>query len=274
MKFEVRNSILLRLENNGCFDPSDFNISEGNMGRVIIKYAYSESEYAFGFIPPSKQEKVTNTDRYSKDETVLRYVFKGDMTPGVYTDKEYFEEYSFESVLNRIDKWCSYLKRELFSVHELRKFEELEKMFEEINIKIDQKTEEIEDKYMTKEEAEYVFAKLDELEKSMTLQLEKEIEDKKKLQEEFNNLKVEFTKLKESTKYMKKKSWVKKCLKKLVEWYKNPDKRVLLTNGIKLIGIGSKLLGIEPQIELPREIVELLPSEISNALPENNELDK
>lgn len=256
MKIEVRKGILDSLKKYNSFEQDDFDIQEDKFGRISITYRYSDKNYIFYIVIPKKSENGT-------------YRFTGTIRPGKYSDEETYELFDFDEILNKIVDWCKSLKADLFSVHENRRFDEMTKIISDLNTQFDEKAKNIEDAYLTKEEAEIIIAKLEEIEKIHAEHLEKEIEDKAKLKKELDEVKSEFTKLKQSTGFLKKKAWFKKCYNKLATWYMNTDKRVLLTNSLKVLGAGSKLIGIDTGIVMPEELEEIIPTDILSVIPDN-----
>ncbi len=260
-----KNEIIKTINNSNIFDFYDFKLEEKNNDVGII-YLHSEKNFHFNFKLPEKETIIQNKIPIIAPEK-KSFIFNGYMRPGRVSDFESFSVEGVYDLYNLLKQWLSELDIELTDLHIQRKLTRTEEKVEDFFNKISEMTEEIEDTFFTKEEADNLKEKLDTLENSIIENLKNIMTDKVNLEKEVNNLKKEIEKLKQSTVRISKKNWAKKCFNKMGEWATNPDKRKLFIYGIKFIGGATKLMGIEGNID--KEIIDLLPDSIQEVIPEN-----
>ncbi len=256
-----KNEIIKTINNSDIFDFYDFELKEKD-AHVMIKYLHSKKDFYFSFHVPKEETYKTILNTAKKG-----FWFIGWMQPGRISSSENFSLEGFDRVYEQIELWLKELDVELVDLHIQKKLINTEEKIEEILGKINEMTEELEDTFFTREEAENLMEKLDSMEKSIIDNLEKVITDKTELEKEIIHLKKEIEKLKNSTERISKKNWVKKCFYKMGEWTLNPEKRNFILGGIKFLGGVSKIIGIEGHLD--KDIIELFPDSIQEVIPEN-----
>lgn len=267
LKNSHKVSIEKTINNHEIFDYSDFNLSE-DKNTVTIKYLLSPNKFYFQFKIPESTITKTTKNTYGREVNYETFVISGTMTPGRLSSIEKFDVNNFENLNERIKVWLKELDIELLDVHTHKKLNQTEEKVEEFFNKINEMTEGIEDTFFTKEEAENLKEKLDSMEKTIIVNLEKAMSNNINLEKEVRNLKKEIEKLKQSTERISKKNWVKKYFNKIGEWAINPEKRKLFLYGIKFIGGATKLMGIDTHINIDKDIINLFPDSVQEVIPD------
>lgn len=271
LRASQKNGITSILNNSNFFDSNDFEWVE-NKNNVQIKYKYSEKTYLFSFNIPEKETVIPSQSTFNiplLNKETVDFIFIGYMRPGKISDIENFSLVGLQELHKKIETWLLELDDELIDLRLLKKINKTEEKVEEFFSKVNEITEKMEDSFFTKEEAEDLRDKLNNMEKNIIENLEKTINDKTNLEKEIRELKKEIEKLKMSTEKISKKHWAKKCFNKLGEWATNPEKRKLFLYGIKFIGGATKLMGIETQVNIDKDIIDLLPKNLQDVIPDN-----
>jgi ABC-type phosphate transport system auxiliary subunit len=149
------------------------------------------------------------------------------MAPGEINNFETFTVKDKAEFLDAIKIWVSILASELEGIPERRELEEQRAKLEDLL----KSTSEMADTFFSKEEADSMMVRLQDLEEQMKRQLEEAAKSKEEADIKIKVLREEFEVLKASLGYMTKKNWAKSAMVKVFEWMKDPTNRKLLKSG-------------------------------------------
>lgn len=272
MRYELKSKLIEAVHENGKFMWEDLSIKESRNRIVTISYDYGSKEYYFLFtIPSGKSEKeYTDYNTFSKNKIIKFkevYLFNGSMLPGKYVDKEEFSVTSIEELSKTLDTWLNELEIELSGVHNSKRLEDQEKRIKEIKEKVDEyilnnyTSEDEINNYASEEEIEHLKNKLNELEEFIKQKIDEFKLSNEEKEKDIESLKNDFEKLRKSAEIMNKKNFFKNFAVTTASWTFDPNKRLRLAGGLKLIENTFQALGINvPQI--------------SALLPESKDLNK
>ncbi|GAB6109079.1 hypothetical protein [Fusibacter bizertensis] len=268
MKKSLEKSLIDQLTQNKMFEHYDFSINE-NYRAVTINYDYSSEEYCFSFKIPTQSKKVevdeSNTNKNSKsirkNQVDEIYEFSGYMKPGRYSENESFTVETFEDLLIKLSNWLKYLNQELSESHIYRQIKKQDEKIDEIKKKIEEHFKEQNnnddkvEEYLTRDEANDLIERLNEIEKVIKEKLYETIELETERDEEIEKLHNEFDDFRDATTYMNKENWFKKFLVSVATWSFDPqNKKKLIAGSSVLLKIG-KYFGLP----IPDEIIQLMP---------------
>jgi hypothetical protein len=240
----IRNKFLSSITerlNDNSFSYNDFDIEinevySGLQINIKITYRYIE-EYTFSF----SLSKTPDTEL-----TIER-------TPGKVIMNEKITIKNQNSIPAEITVWVNAIKEEMSYMPFAREFEETKSKI----LEMEEKFNEVPEKYFTKEESELLKKRLETLEVEFEEKLRKELDDKFNLEYEVRSMKAEMEQLKIQVEILNKRNWIKSFGTKLHGW---GTKYPVITAALATIGIGF----------LPEEVKDLIPHEelINVFLPE------
>ena len=102
--------------------------------------------------------------------------------------------------------------------------------------------------YFSRQEAEHLRNRLDELEARLKQNLQDTIEDQTEMQTRIDELANEMSVLKENVDVLNKRGWAKALVTRTFEWAKDPANRKLLNSGAEV----AKELLLPGDINLPK----------------------
>lgn len=252
MKKSLEMKIKETIARNDSFCLYDFEIID-KFTEKKIEYNYSDKNFSFSFRLPNEISKVRNEDfNYltGKKEIVVRelYEFSGVMSPGRYTDSENFKVDSFDKFLEKITEWLYCLNEELIGDHLHRQLkirdEKIETLKNSINEHFNKYEIEDKDNYLTHEEAEELFSRLNELEQLIEKRLREDLNEKEELKAEIDKLHEEFENFRKATSYMSKQNWFKKFMISTISWSFEPSNQKKLKAGSSLLFKIGKIAGL------------------------------
>ncbi len=228
----------LNYEYLNCDDFNMVIIDTGFGPKVEIKYRYDEIYYYSFELIEDGSYYVTK----SPGEISLNVSYKMSKASNLFPD---------------IKEWLVLLEKEISATPVVRQFFSFKEEIDNQLINIETLINEQEDKYFSRLEAEELVNKLNKLESDFIRQMEKEIEDKERLQAELDIFQKEITFLKNQLDGNTKRNWLKAFSTKALRWGKNNP------NTVKAIG------GIVREM-LPENIKRNIPSELIEVIPQNN----
>lgn len=163
--------------------------------------------------------------------------FKTISSPGKFIDREEIEgngSYFESDMKNRIETWLERIKIEFLESIDVRTFND---MMESFTVELDEKLQEVEDTYFTKEEGMQLEERLNMLEEIIR-QREEATQENEKLNSEIDKIKMELEFLKATINSTTKRKWLKNMLLKINAWRKDPENKQLIQlgmDGVKLI---------------------------------------
>ena len=128
---------------------------------------------------------------------------------------------------NRIHSWLLRIKDDMLNPLEKRFINNSNQKFRE---EIENKFDEIEDRYFTKEEGDELRERLEQLEKII---LEREHQEDR--EDEISKMKEEIEFLKATIDTLTKKKWLKSALVKMWSWGQNEENRKLIESGVEAV---------------------------------------
>ncbi len=211
------NDMILE-EENWPFRDTDFSVvfkNEQTDQVLEITYRY-EPKYAFTARMPLVDEVVT--------EPVYAAI---TASPGKIFDKEATASVNAVALEDHIRAWLQRLDDELSSIPVQRQLEEqqqeIDKLCEQLgNIPKD---------YFSRQEAEYLKGRLDDLEARLTENLRAATEDQTELQTKIDEISNDMSALKDNIDVLNKRGWAKALVTRTFEWAKDPVNRKLLKSG-------------------------------------------
>jgi hypothetical protein len=225
--------------NTRPFSQNDFDIhfAKTSIGvNVSIVYRYID-KFVFKF-------------NLSKDPNTK---IKVDRSPGDLIENEILTLDHKGDITYELNKWITAVKEEMDIMPFAREFEETKSKI----LEMEEKFNEVPEKYFTKEESELLKQRLETLEVEFEEKLRKELDDKFNLEYEVRSMKAEMEQLKIQVEILNKRNWIKSFGTKLHGWGTKYPKT---TAALATIGIGF----------LPEEVKDLIPHEelINVFLPE------
>lgn len=214
----IKNKILEML-NYDIFRRDDFQIEERDR-KSVDSFTIKKDEFFFEIQFFVEKEN-----------------YKIICSPGQIVDRDVIEKdrYYFESnIESEIKGWLKRVKTELLEPIAVRQFNDI---IESFSMELDEKLQEVEDVYFTKEEGIQLEERLNMLEEAIRQREEAEQENEK-LNLEIDKIKIELEFLKATINSMTKRKWLKNMLLKINAWRKNPENRQLIQlgmDGVKLI---------------------------------------
>jgi len=143
-----------------------------------------------------------------------------------------------------IKDWLKRLDEELSSIPLQRQIEE---QHQEIQLIFEQ-LRDIPKDFISKQEAEGLSARLDELETRLTKNLQETVADQAELETKIKTISDDMSLLKENMNVLNKRNWAKALVTRTFEWAKDPVNRKLLKSGAEV----AKELLLPGDINLPK----------------------
>jgi flagellar biosynthesis chaperone FliJ len=210
------------LTESGRFKATDFQFTNSGekdgLVRLSIQYRF-EPKYEF-----SATIQVRVNGRSS------RKIIEVSQCPGKLTENEQ-AQYKTENALRKgIREWSERIYEELIAAPINREIAQQQKQLEELMQQFDG----LGDEYFTKQEAEHILHRLEDLEKKLQENLEKNIEDKELMAGKIEEIKMDMEVLRNSIGSLKKKGWTGSLVARVLDWGKDPTNRKILTSGAKI----------------------------------------
>jgi hypothetical protein len=229
LRANVVRQILTTLEKNPKFRAEDFSVDQSATGEtltLIITYRYEDS-YAFRAMIPL-------TDKQ-------QFVIAANMSPGNLLAEETGAYGSTASLLTGIKNWVIRIDQELQAVPANRELAAQQQAIEDLVETIAG----LSDEYFTREEADDLLRRLDELEAQLAQNVRERVTNKKERDSKIERIHADVESLKEKVVVLKKSGWLKAAGVKTLGWLKDPTNRALLKSGAEvtkslLLGSGDK----------------------------------
>lgn len=202
------------------FRETDFSINVTNqqtLYRLEITYSY-EPDYQF-------------IARMALDGEVVQ----GDVAievvacPGGMFKRERYEGVKPAQLNEHIKNWLQRLSNELSSVPIQRQVEEQQREIQHIL----EQLEDVPKEYFTKQEAEGLRLKLEEMEARLVDNLQSSIANQTELDKKVKSITSDMSYLKENMATLNKQGWAKSFVRRTFEWAKDPVNRNVLTAGVQ-----------------------------------------
>jgi hypothetical protein len=203
-------------------------------GALQIRFRFDDA-YTFQVEIPNVVEE---RSFYGDDDHKVK--IGGVVNPGTLTQKERVAYTTKGELLSGITQWVDRIHEELLSVPTNRQLEEHQSQLEELMANVD----ELPDEFFTREEAEVLRDRLDELESQMRANIEAASATQKEAAAQVASLHADVELLKRSAESLKKRGWVGALMVRVKKWSANPENRELLKSGATvartlLLGDGS-----------------------------------
>ena len=219
----VINDIREVINRHQYFDEKDFDFVISSSS-IKITYKYNSKYFFYCDIPTTLQ---TNED-------IKTRIFR---SPGNIANTEKYPISNSDSygISQHVDEWLGFIKEELKAIPIYREFEEQKEILKKIEEFIDQYP----DEPFTREEGEALKLKLDDLEKKLIDNLQKQEAKEEigidEMQKEIKIIKDDIEMLKTQLGILSKKNFAKKMYTRVYNWLKNPINQILLINGSKVV---------------------------------------
>ena len=178
-------------------------------------------------------------------EPKYRFKAEADLANGVANGDIYvaltlcpghiFEQESFNvrasALTDNIKNWLSRLRNELASIPIQREMEEQRRQILDIVKQLD----DVPGEYFSKQEAEAVKAKLEDLESRLIKNLEETETNRKEAKEKIKIITDDMAVLKNDMQILSKKGWAKSLMTRTFEWAKDPTNAKLLKSGAEVV---------------------------------------
>lgn len=151
-------------------------------------------------------------------------------TPGHMLITESVSNVRATELSDYIKNWLHRLDEELSSIPLQRQLEEQHKEIEFIF----QQLNEIPNDFISKQEAESLRFRLDDLEERLTKNLQETVTDQKELENKIKAISDDMSALKENMNVLNKRGWAKSLVTRTFEWAKDPVNRKLLKSGVEV----------------------------------------
>jgi hypothetical protein len=224
------NKIRQVIDQSNYFKSGDFLITTNDNdyeSKLRLELAY-EGKYFLEARIPIKKSPLDNTG-FDAVLRPARFVFSisGETSPGDMSTREPFECENADGLQKIISQWLARVRTQLQMAPAIREVdlqrEKLEQMAAEM--------ESFPDEYFSKQEADALRQRLDDLESRLTDNLNQKAQDKDKAQKEMSAIHSDIEMLKEALDSLKKPGWVKALTVRLLMWGSVPENRELLNSG-------------------------------------------
>lgn len=203
------------------FSEHDFDVTsaERNDGYTIaIKYRHSQE-----FLISAKIADIIQPDQ--KD-----FEIQGNATPGDIAVTEFFVVYGKAKFLAYVGQWLKRLRTELEAIPANRQLEEQRRQIDAILSQLSG----LEDEYFSREEADSLRQRLDELEHQMSERIAETEKDSERANKRIEQLERDFELLKTSVEVLRKPGWASTFASRVAKWMKDPQNRGLLKDGVEV----------------------------------------
>ncbi|HEY0778845.1 MAG TPA: hypothetical protein VGD56_12825 [Gemmatirosa sp.] len=237
IRAQLLNEIHAALDAGQQFKADDFAIEatpgKDGAGSLSIRYRFDSTYYFRAEIPNTVEE------RFLLGGHQVNII--GITTPGTLTDTERLAYSSKEKLLAGITQWTNRIRDELLAIPLHRQQAEQQAQLEALLGQIDA----LPDEYFTRDEAQAVRARLDELEQQLRANIEAAAKTHTDAAAELAALHSDIELLKQSTESLKKAGWAGSLAVRMKRWSGNPENRELLKSGATvartlLLGDGGK----------------------------------
>jgi polyhydroxyalkanoate synthesis regulator phasin len=208
------------------FQPADFSATEGREGNegpvsFEIRYRYHEA-YHFKFGVPAV--------RTTRGEREAEYFFDVSLSPGEISQDEHKTVVGSAALIHAISIWLSHISMELASLPTNRAVDEQRRQIEAIIEELG----EVSDGYFSREEADALDAKLEQLEEKLEANARNSIADEAQLRKRIEQLERDFVELRAQVSALPKRGFVRSFAVRAARWASDPANRGLLKSGIDL----------------------------------------
>lgn len=225
MRTSFLNEINAVLSNGPFFELTDFKIEQSKHkdGDTLLNITY-EPDSSFKVLSriPLTRTKVD----YSEE-----FVISANVFPGEINTNEYLTFNGKSKLLAGLAEWRNRVYEELMAIPVLRRSEEqrqqIEKILEDLG--------DLDESYFTKDEANTLKDRLDDLEARFAESIKMHLDDKTAQEQQLGSLHAEISDLKAKTDTRTKRGWARSFAKRFVEWSEDPENRKLLGTGVEVV---------------------------------------
>ena len=215
---------------SGYFKVADFSLTstdspEGT--RLKIEYQY-DPVYVFDVVVPS--EKTTGKSVLVWLDGGSYFSVVGHASPGELSAVEPVGFKGLDGLREGIAEWLKRLRTELQTEPVIRQFAEQEQALADLL----QQVQDLPDVYFSKEEAQDLVRRLEELERQLAENLSQNVADKNELASRVAAIHADIEMLKQNVGNIKKPGWARALVIRAAEWAKDPLNRQLLRNGAEV----------------------------------------
>lgn len=217
-----RRELCETINKSSFFKDQDFDIrttDRSNDSSLVVQYRYD----------PQYSISVTIANKITPSEG--DFAISGNATPGDMTRTEVIKMFGRSDFTVYLQAWLRRLKAEIDAVPMSRLVEEQRIEIEQIYARFGT----IEDEYFTREEANALRLKLDELEQQMVERIAEAANGSAAADRKITELKSDFEGLKGSVESLRKPGWLKAFATRTSQWVRDPENRALLEDGTKIV---------------------------------------
>ena len=153
------------------------------------------------------------------------------ISPGELTTAEGISVTGDEGLISALSRWLSILLDELDTVPTFAQIEQQQHEISEILKQVDERP----DEYFTREEAEGLKEKIDELERMIQKSIRDSVEDEESVKEQLSTIKKDFETLKSQIPSLTKKGWSGSFMVRYHKWTRNFGSANLLKSGVQAV---------------------------------------
>lgn len=153
------------------------------------------------------------------------------LSPGELTLTESFSKFGDDGLISAFSNWIDNFRRELEVAPTLMDIEKQQQEIAELLKQVDT----LPDEYFTREEAEQLRAKIDELEKMIQKNIQDSAEDEESVKSQISTIKRDFETLKSQIPTLTKKGWSGSFMVRYHNWTKNFGNSNLLKSGVQAV---------------------------------------
>jgi Zn-finger nucleic acid-binding protein len=227
------NQVLRAIDQSGYFKSEDFSVTTTDTdyeSKLRLHFLYDERYFLEATIP-IKKSALDNTGFVAALQS-KRFAFciSGTTSPGEMSTQEPFECENIDGLQKVVLQWIERLKSEF----------RMAPIFRELDLqkeKLDQmmaKVECVPDEYFSRQEADALRQRLDDLESRLTEGLNQRKQDKDEVQNQVNAIHSDIEMLKDALNNLKKPGGAKIFTIRLFKWASVPENREMLSSGAHL----------------------------------------
>lgn len=222
LRTQLVREIHEQLDKGPYFSSSDFTVTSSGekdgTGLLEVRYRFDDAFFLKARIPPKATARASYGDSYDISCT---------FSPGGLTTVETAKLSNKTELLATIASWLGSLRSEIVAAPGIREVTNAARDLETLLAQVD----DLPDEYFTREEANELKKRLDELESQLKANIERSTEDRKAAKVETDALHADVVLLKQTVESLKKKGWAGSLLVRMKKWSSNPENRDLLKTG-------------------------------------------
>ena len=199
------------------FLPDDFTVAAETMkdgsSVLTVRCRFEADYYLTATIPATQGAEI-----------------RGQVSPGAISQVEAYKVSYWQYLMDQVQQWVDRVREELSATPVAREFAAHARELEELIAK----HAAIGDGYFTKEEAEQLRSRLDEIEAQLRQHLEQHSTDPKATEVKVNAIHQDVEVLKDGVGTLKKKNWATAATVRIANWLRDPENRTIIQSGAEI----------------------------------------